>query len=278
MIDIIVFEVVFSVLVFGIVAGCYVFGIRRRKRNRQFQRDMESQYAAAQAACSESMLERALEHHERRMIRHLHMFRSSSRQSSSMTETTLHTSETSSTVIATDTTTNNLLLATTTPRPSTRNNNNDPPPYWPPDPTLRLPEHAVARFSQALLMSHLARAAIPVSTYYQQHHCRNNNSDSRNPHLSSPVDSNNNDNDIDSSVPSPLNASLQRRDGLPKYSELIHPYYQQHQQSSSLSLPEDMPPPHQEISMSRHSSIMTLPHLKRTTSLPNLHQPSYLNR
>ncbi|KAI8142574.1 hypothetical protein BJV82DRAFT_714147 [Fennellomyces sp. T-0311] len=129
---IIAFEVVFSVFVFGIVAGCYVFGMRRRRRHRQLEREREQQYAQAQSACSESMLERALDRHERRMLHHLHMLDPSSRQSSSVT-----------------TSTNN----TTTNLPV-------PPPYWPPDPTLRLPDQAVARLSQALLMAHMARTPL----------------------------------------------------------------------------------------------------------------------
>ncbi|KAG2228021.1 hypothetical protein INT45_012045 [Circinella minor] len=251
---VIALAVVFSVFAFSIGAACYVFIIRRSKRDRKFQREMERQYVAAQAACSESMLEKALEHHERLMVRHLHMLGSSSRQPSPMTESTQCTTATSSTVIATNTT-NNLLPATAELALSMHKNNSDPPRYWPPDPTLSLPQHAVARFSQALLMSHLVRASVPISSYPQQSYHRSNSGNSNNNHRSYSVNDNNNeDNNINSFEASPIDASLQGRDGLPKYSELFHPCYQPHRQTSSLSLPEDMPPPHQDINMSHNSS------------------------
>ncbi|KAI7857221.1 hypothetical protein BDC45DRAFT_566743 [Circinella umbellata] len=265
---VIALAVVFSVFAFSIGAACYVFIIRRSKRHRKFQREMERQYVAAQAACSESMLERALEHHEKLMVRHLHMLSSSSRQPSSMTESTQCTAATSSTVIETSTTTNNLLPATSELASYMHKNNNHPPRYWPPDPTLSLPEHAVARFSQALLMSHLVRASVPISSYSQQSDYHINNTNNNNHHQSSVNDNNNDENNnINTFETSPIDASLERRDILPKYSELFHQYSQPHRQASSLSLPEDMPPPHQDISMSHSSS---LPPLTRTISLPNL--------
>lgn len=125
-IGIVAFEVVFSVFVFGVVAGCYIFGMRRRRRQRQLQREYDQQYAAAQQACSESMIERAYNRHEHQPV-HLNM--NDSTQSFA---------------------TSSML-----------------PPYFPPDSTLRLPEHAVARLSQAMLMAHVGRNHIPQPLYTQ---------------------------------------------------------------------------------------------------------------
>ncbi|ORX52363.1 hypothetical protein DM01DRAFT_1336727 [Hesseltinella vesiculosa] len=57
---IITFEVVFSVAIFLVVAGCYFFGIQRRKRQRKANMD---QYDA--------MVERALTRHEQTLMRHM---------------------------------------------------------------------------------------------------------------------------------------------------------------------------------------------------------------
>ncbi|CDH58324.1 predicted protein [Lichtheimia corymbifera JMRC:FSU:9682] len=94
--------------------------MRRRRRQRQLQREYDQQYAAAQQACSESMIERAYNRHEQHI--RLCMNDASSSATSSMLQL---------------------------------------PPYFPPDSTLRLPEHAVARLSQAMLMAHMGRHYIP---------------------------------------------------------------------------------------------------------------------
>ncbi|ORZ01271.1 hypothetical protein BCR43DRAFT_486660 [Syncephalastrum racemosum] len=116
---IITFEVVFSVFVFCVVAGCYIFGIHRRNRLKRMQQEQEMQAAAAQTVCTESMLERAFQRHERRLFDHFYT-------------PTRHNSST-----------------------SIEQQPQDPPPYWPPDPLLQLPERAVTRLSQALLVSSL---------------------------------------------------------------------------------------------------------------------------
>lgn len=121
---------VFSVFVFGVVAGCYIFGMRRRRRQRQLQREYDQQYAAAQQACSESMIERAYNRHEQ-LPPTIRLYTNDSSAASSMLQL---------------------------------------PPYFPPDSTLRLPEHAVARLSQAMLMAHMGRHYIspPQQPLYTQ--------------------------------------------------------------------------------------------------------------
>ncbi|ORX52365.1 hypothetical protein DM01DRAFT_1060763 [Hesseltinella vesiculosa] len=57
---IITFEVVFSVAIFLVVAGCYVFGIQQRKRRHKVNMD---QYDA--------MVERALTRHDQTLMRHM---------------------------------------------------------------------------------------------------------------------------------------------------------------------------------------------------------------
>lgn len=97
--DIIAFEVIFSIVLFLVIASCYAVAIRRRRRKKR----EAARLHALLPVCTDSMLERAYARNER----------------------PIHS------IIQ-----------------------GDPPPYSPPDSTLRLPNHAVTRLSNALLRAH----------------------------------------------------------------------------------------------------------------------------